>query len=182
MANLFAMQDDVTARIAEALNAKLIPGEAARSSEHPDALDYILRGRVAFLKPSSRENYADMIGLFEHALALDPFSVEAQSLLAAALAGRVLNGTSDFPAADVSRAERLAGQALAASPRDRLAHFARGQVLRAQNRCEEAIPEYDTALASNRNWEMALIRCRRVQAPRRVDIGGDPDRGTSHPP
>src|SRR5262249_20995706 len=30
--------------------------------------------------------------------------------------------------------------------------WVKGQVLRAQGRCEEAIPEYEAALASNRNW------------------------------
>jgi adenylate cyclase len=54
--------------------------------------------------------------------------------------------------ADILRAERLAGQALAASPRDPLAHYAKGQVLRAQGRPGEAIPEYETALASDHNW------------------------------
>jgi Flp pilus assembly protein TadD len=104
------------------------------------------------LKPPSRENRAEAIGLFERALALDPQSVEAQSRLATALAARVLDNMTDMAAADVVRAERLAGQALAASSRSPLAHFAKGQVLRAQGRPEEAIPEYETALASDRNW------------------------------
>ena len=40
--------------IANALGVELIAVEAARPSEHPDALDYILRGRVASVKPLSR--------------------------------------------------------------------------------------------------------------------------------
>jgi tetratricopeptide (TPR) repeat protein len=40
---------------------------------------------------------------------------------------------------------------LAWSPRSRLAHCAKGQVLRAQRRYAEAIPEYEAVLASNRN-------------------------------
>jgi len=63
---------------------------------------------------------------------------------------------SDSAAADITRAEGLVGQALAASPRSPLAHFAKGQVLRAQRRFAEAIPEYETALAFNRNWVAAL--------------------------
>ncbi len=45
---------------------------------------------------------------------------------------------------------------LAASPRDPVAHFARGQVLRAQSRYEAAIPEYERAVALNRNWVNAV--------------------------
>jgi adenylate cyclase len=89
-------------------------------------------------------------------LALDPGSVEAQSLLAGNLGGRAMEGMTDTRAADVERAERLAQQALAASPRSPLAHFARGQVLRAQGQYEAAIPEYETAIAFNRNWVSAI--------------------------
>ena len=55
-----------------------------------------------------------------------------------------------------SRAEEQAGQALAASPHSHFAHYAKGQVLRAQLRPEEAIPEFETALAFNRNWVSAV--------------------------
>jgi adenylate cyclase len=150
--DLFAVQDEITSRIAVTLDLELVGAEATRPSEHPDALDYILRGRAARLKPPSRENRAEAIGLFERALALDPQSVEAQSRLATALAARVLDNMTDTAAADILRAERLAEQALAAASRSPLAHFAKGQVLRAQGRPEEAIPEYETALASNRHW------------------------------
>src|SRR5262249_44439675 len=92
----------------------------------------------------------------ERALALDPQSVEAQTYLAGALAGRVLNGWSDSAADDIARAEALVSQALAASPRNPHAHLVRGTVLRAQHRCEEAIPEFETAIASNRNWVIAI--------------------------
>jgi adenylate cyclase len=44
---------------------------------------------------------------------------------------------------------------LAASPGSPLAHYAKGQVLRAQSRFEEAIPEYETVLTLNRNWVQA---------------------------
>src|SRR5215470_2451318 len=48
MGDLFALQNEVTSRIAVALNLELIAAEAARPTENPDALDYILRGRAAF--------------------------------------------------------------------------------------------------------------------------------------
>jgi len=76
--------------------------------------------------------------------------------LATALTGRVLDGLTDTARVDVARAEGLAGQALAASPRSPLAHYAKGQVLRAQRRYEEAIPEYETVIAANHNWASAL--------------------------
>ena len=64
----------------------------------------------------SRESYAEAIGFYERALALDPRSVAAQSSLATALAARVLSFITDTAEADILRAEGLAQQALAASP------------------------------------------------------------------
>ena len=86
--DLFALQNEVTTRIAVALNLELIDVAAARPTEHPDALDYILRGRAASSGPATRDSYAARISFYERALTLDPWSVEAQSLLAAALTAR----------------------------------------------------------------------------------------------
>jgi TolB-like protein/class 3 adenylate cyclase len=161
--DLFEVQDEITSRIANALGVELIAAEAARPTEHPDALDYILRGRAARLRPNSRDVYAEAISLFEHALALDPQSVEAQSRLAGALAGRVLDRMTDSAAVDLTGAEALVGQALAASPRSAHAHYVKAMVLRAQNRWGEALPELETALALDHNMvgaSDALAWCR----------------------
>jgi len=155
--DLFALQDEVTSRIAAALNTELVGAEAARPVLHPDALDYILRGRATRAKPPSRESYAEASDLYERALALDPQSVEAKSWLAIALTGRVLDNVTDTAEADIVRAEHLAGLALAAAPRSAHAHYAKGQVLRAQRRFAEAIPEYETVLAFDHNWVMAFF-------------------------
>jgi adenylate cyclase len=154
-ADLFALQDEITRRIAVALNLELIGVEATRPTGHPDALDYILRGRAAHYKPFSRENSAEAIRMFERALALDPRSVEAQSWLSMILTTRVRADMTDSPGADMERAEDLARQALAASPRSPLPHMAKGGVLRAQGRYDEALPEYETVIALNRNWVAA---------------------------
>jgi adenylate cyclase len=156
--DLFTLQDEITSRIAVALNLELVAAEAGRPTEHPEALDYIFRGRAASAKPPSNVKFAESISLFERALALDPQSVEAQSFLASALTARVLDNMTDTAAADIRRAERLAEQALAASPRNSLAHYAKGQVRRAQRRHDEAILEYETVLALNRNWVAAYAQ------------------------
>jgi adenylate cyclase len=155
--DLFALQNDITRQIAIALNSELVIAEAARPTEHPDVLDYIVRGRAAAHEGATRDGFTRAVDLFERALALDPQSVEAQNLLALTLTGRVLAGMTNTRAADVSRAEVLIGQAWAASPRSTPAHIAKGQLLRAQGRCDEAIPELQTVIASNRNSPGALF-------------------------
>ncbi len=93
--------------------------------------------------------------MFERALALDRQSVAAQSWLAIALTARVLDSMSGTPAADLALAEDLAERATAASPRSSPARFAKDQVLRGQHRHDEAILEYETVIALNRNWAHA---------------------------
>ena len=155
--DLFALQNEITGRIAIALNLKLIGAEAARPNDHPDALDYIFRGRAVRTNPSSRDTYVEAISMYERALVLDPGSVEARSRLAATLASRELEGMTNSAAADMARAEGLIGQALTASPLDPLAHYAKGMLLRVRGRPEEAIPEFETVLAFDRNSTGALF-------------------------
>jgi len=161
--DLFALQNEITARIANSLGLALINAEAARPTADPDALDYILRGRAAFNKGQARDNYVQAIGSFERALALDPRSVGAQLSLAATLLSRALEEMTDSRAADITRAEALIGQVLAASPSNTSAHFVKGQMLRAQGRCEEALPEYEAVLAGDRNSPYALINIGRCK-------------------
>jgi TolB-like protein/class 3 adenylate cyclase len=157
--DLFALQNEITGRLANALGVELIAAEVARPIEHPDALDYILRGRSVLLKPRTPDTHRAAINLYEYALALDPQSVEAQSRLAAVLLDSVRMGMTDpaSAAADIPRAERLVDRALAASPRYAVPHVVKGHVLRARNRWGEAILEYEAALALDRNFVAALI-------------------------
>ena len=155
--DLFALQNEITSQIAVALHVELLSAEAARSAVQPDALDYVLRARALYLgNVPTRHNYAEQIALYERALALDPGSEKVQSFLAWQLAARVLDQMSDTSASDLARAETLADRALAAFPRTALAHYAKAQVLRAQQRFDEAISEYETVLAFNRNWVHAI--------------------------
>jgi len=155
--DLFALQNEITTRIAVALNQELAVAEAARRTERPDALDYILRVRAIMVNTPPGTPGVKVHGLLEQALALDPQSAEAQSWLAYVLAGRVLANMTDSPTVDLERAKALSEQAVAASPRSQLAHVAKGQVLRAQRRYAEAITEYETVLALDRNWVFAYF-------------------------
>jgi adenylate cyclase len=149
--DLFVLQDEVTRRIAFALDLELISAEATRKIDDPDALDCILRGRAAEAKLPTRDTYAEAIGWFERALALDPRSAQVHSLLADVLVGRVLDQMTDTAAADLARAEELLGRALAQSPRSSVARYAKGNLLRQARRCEAAILEYEMVIELDRN-------------------------------
>jgi adenylate cyclase len=163
MGDLFRLQNEITGQIARALQFELAIADAGRLTEHPDVLDYILRGRAAWWKSNYGTNYAEALGLFEHASALDPRAVEAQIWLALMLINRVLDFVSDAPDVDLQRADEMVARALAMSPNSAWAHYVRGQVLRAQSQYEDAAIEYETAITFDRNLANAyawLGRCK----------------------
>jgi adenylate cyclase len=155
--DLFALQDEITTQIAFALNIELTVAEAARPTQHPDAMDYLFRGRVLFPGSlPSRSNFAKAVGLLERGLALDPQSAEIQTYLAGVLVNRVVNFVTDTAAEDLARAEDLIDQALETSPRGFYGHYVKGTVLRAQSRWDEAILHFETSLSLNRSSVGAL--------------------------
>jgi adenylate cyclase len=156
--DLLALQNEITGRIAVALNVEVLAAEVARATENnPGAFDYILQGRAALAQPAGLDSYGEAINSFEHALALDPQSVEAKGWLANALVGRTLDFHPNSSWSDLKRAEALANQTLAGSPGSTPAHLAKGQLLRVEGRCEEAIPEFEMVIASNRNSPGAVF-------------------------
>ena len=108
------------------------------------------------LKGPTRDNYEQAIRSFQHALTLDPRSIEAKGWLATELAGRVLDGLTDSSETDLARANMLIVEALSEAPRSAVARFAKGQVLRAERKAAEALDEYETVIALDRNHVNAL--------------------------
>jgi adenylate cyclase len=151
-----ALESEISGHLAGSLNYALVSSEAARPTDRPNAWDYIFRGRTALYNPSSRQNYGRVIQLFGRALELNPRSTEARLYLAIAFTGRVLTEMSDEKQVDLDRAQRLIDQAQLDAPRSPLLHFATAELLRAHGRCGEAMIEYETILASDRNWFSAL--------------------------
>jgi adenylate cyclase len=148
---LIGMESEITGRIARIVRARMVTAEARRVTDHPDALDYMFRGRAALTKPVSLAASDEAIGDFEQALALDPNAVRAEIGLASALVSRVLDDFSTVPQTDLQRAEALLDQALAAAPDSAWAHYVKGQLARAQGHCDDAIPEYQAAITLDRN-------------------------------
>jgi adenylate cyclase len=156
--DLFALQNEITGRIANTLGWELIGAETARATDRPDALDYLLRGRAVHGTGGVRENVEKAADLYGRALALDPSSVEAQSRLANALVSRAAPKDAAAAAVDLKRAEDLITQALATSPEDPYTHRVKGKLLRFLRRCEEAIPEFEIMLVANRNDPDTLVQ------------------------
>src|SRR5205823_8377316 len=59
--DLFALQNEIAARLASALQSQLAIAESRRPTDNPDALDYILRGRAVLTRPISKENTEEAV-------------------------------------------------------------------------------------------------------------------------
>jgi TolB-like protein len=153
MTDLFEMQDEIVARLANALDAQLIEAEARRAerSPHPDAIDLCFQGRHSFNKGRTPENLAQANCFFERALALDPENVEA-------LVGKGnidLTTASGFMVDDrdarFAVAEVTLNKALSIAPRHARAHASFGWVQVFTRRAAQAIGEFELALALDPN-------------------------------
>ncbi|WP_046868576.1 adenylate/guanylate cyclase domain-containing protein [Microvirga massiliensis] len=170
-AELAAMQNEITGRIAASLSLTLVEAEGHRvEREHrtnPDALDYTLRGRATLFKPGAHENNLEAARLFEQALKLDPTQVEALVFLADALVSDVLDFWSASPAENLARAEALLDRALTLDSNRATAHHAKGLLLQARGRFDEAANEFRMAIALDRN----LARSYRALGQMRTYVG-----------
>ena len=91
VADVFKLQDQVVARLANTLGSELVKAEAVKSthSGNPDAIDLTMRGWAILNQlqlSTDKDSLAKALGLFEQALKLDPNNVDA--LVGAALTER----------------------------------------------------------------------------------------------
>jgi TolB-like protein/Flp pilus assembly protein TadD len=155
-ADLPALHDEVTGRIAATLRLELAEAEGRRveSDYRSDsaAADDALRGWAILYRPYSRENRAEARRLFERAIARDPNTVSALVGLA-----HVLEGYSNSPIEDRNRADELLRRALDLEPNQAATHFVLGKLRQSQGRLPEAAEAFQTAITLDRNYARAYL-------------------------
>ena len=118
LADLFDMQDEIVARLANALNAQLVAAEARRAEQAPtpNSMDLYFQGLAWLNKGRTPDNLAQARGFFDRALAADPDNVDALvgSARADAVAGAFLFVTD--PVAAFAAAEAKLTKALSSVP------------------------------------------------------------------
>ena len=137
--DLFALQDDITQSVADALRAKLLDGGGAVvQSDHPpggslDAWNAYSRGRFHDVMINA-EDGRTAIGFYEQAIAIDPRYARAYAGLAISwttLGGTFLTGDEQRQA--YAKARAAVEQALHLDPDVAIAHAARGLLLQWEN-------------------------------------------------
>ena len=153
LTDLFDMQDEIVARLANALNAQLIAAEARRAEQAPtpDSIDLFFQGLSWFGRGRSPNHIAQARRFFDRALAADTDNVDA---LIGSAAADIADGGNSFvadPAAAFAAAEAKLTKALSSFPNHTHGHAFLGYVEILTKRALEGIAECEHALALDRN-------------------------------
>jgi adenylate cyclase len=156
VADLFKLQDEVVARLANTLGYELVKAEATKGarSTNPDANDLVMRGRALFneatIQPSKRKNDASR-AFYEQALAIDPNNAAAIADLAFNYFHEYIfgygNPGTDYDAKILGQADR----AIALAPDYDVPYEAKSTYLAMSRRYDEAIRAANAGLAVNPN-------------------------------
>jgi adenylate cyclase len=154
MADLFKLQDQVVAQLANALRYELGMAEAAKGAraQNPDAIDLAMRGWAVMPPHSmpSRDQIEAATPLFDQALKIDPDNSEA-------LAGKANTTLFEYiysPKANTDYDEAILGpldRAIALDPGNMHAYRTKAQYLLSSARPEDAVRTVDAGLATNPN-------------------------------
>jgi TolB-like protein/class 3 adenylate cyclase len=157
LGDLFDMQDEIVARLANQLGTELIAAEARRAQEapNPDSVDLYFQGLASFNQGITLEFMAQARGFFERALALDPNNLDALLGVGRVDANMGASFLSDDRSARLTAAEATIGSVLSRRPDDALAHETLGSVLHQTKRPDQAIAELERALALDPNLAAA---------------------------
>ena len=99
--DLFALQDQVTARIASTMDRQMVviaARESEKRKDNPKAADLLLRARALADKPQSLANWQQVEALYRQALVIDPGNIKAMMGLATALSFQANNFGSELSA------------------------------------------------------------------------------------
>ncbi|WP_414644576.1 adenylate/guanylate cyclase domain-containing protein [Bradyrhizobium sp.] len=153
IADLYDMQDEIVARLAQALDAQLMMAEARRAerSRNPDAMELVFQGIACLYKGPTSEPLSQARRFFERALKIDSRNVGALVGLASvdATAGAFM--LTDDRSRLLALAESNAIRALSLDPDRALAHRVLGTIYNMTNRHVQAIAECEQALTLDRN-------------------------------
>jgi TolB-like protein/class 3 adenylate cyclase len=157
LADLFDMQDEIVARLANALNTELVAAEARRAERTPapDSIDLYFQAIAWLSKGLTHNNVAQARGFFDRALAADSVNVDA--LIGSGFVDLIEGALSLVadPIAAFAAAEAKLTKALLAVPDHALGHTWLGLVDILTKRAAQGIAECEHALELDRNLASA---------------------------
>src|SRR3984957_15981809 len=157
VADLFDMQDEVVARLANQLGTELVTAEARRADRapHPNSMDLYFQGMASANRGFTPENLSQARSLFERALSLDHGNIEALVGTAYADVMRSIDFQTDDKPVRLAAAEATLTKILSMIPNHAMAHCLFGVVQLFSNRAIQGIAECEQALELDRNLAQA---------------------------
>ena len=160
LTDLFAVQDDVTRRIVDALKVTLSAAEKARlaTSEacNVEAYDYFMRGREFLLgENKNREKFEQSKDFFMRALEFDPDHSQAYAGLSWAYIFDYFNRWSDKPDDSLQLAKHTAEQAIEKDSNEPFARHSAALAFMIAKDLDRAKSEAEIAIALNPNYALA---------------------------
>ncbi len=157
LADVFAVQDEITEAIVAAIEPQLYAAENFRgrrkAPDSMDAWDLVMRALSHYWRVTRQDNVVAQ-ALLEKATELDPNYGQALGLLAASYIFSAHMGWADM-AKVAPLAEHAALAAILADREDAWAHYALGGVYLMARRFEDLLAEFDAALRLNPNFSLA---------------------------
>jgi adenylate cyclase len=163
LADVFRLQDQIVARLANTLGSELVKAEAEKSthSGNADAIDLTMRGWAILNELrliTDKNGVAKALGLFEQALTLDPNNVDA--LVGAAAAERYefqYSGMDEKPG-QIAKMDEMLTSAIRIDPSNTRAYVVRGMTYRSTKRNREAAEAAQTAIRLNPSYAPAYAQ------------------------
>lgn len=156
-ADIFALQDEITANVVAAIEPQVYAAENLRlRTKAPESLDAwgcVVRA-MPFIWTWVSQSDDTGINLLKRAIELDPGYARARSLLAWIFATRVMLGNMDYEQG-MSDGLALAQRAIDLDPEDPWAHMTAGYVFTLSRRFGPAVEELNEALQRNPSFAFA---------------------------
>ena len=149
LADIFAFESEVSARVARAVELELVNAESRAGSDRAGGLDIhdlVTCGYAGLYRPRTAENLAEARGVFARALRLDDRNAEALAGLGHTHISDVFCRWSTKPDVQVRLADEAAARAIEINPLLAYAHHVRGLVWRARHEHERALAAFDMAV------------------------------------
>ncbi len=157
LADVFAVQDEITEAIVAAIEPQLYAAESFRAQRKPpdslDAWDLVMRALSHYWRVTRQDNLVAQ-ALLEKAIAIDPNYGQALGVLATSHTFSAHMGWADM-AASAPVAERSALAAILVDSEDPWAHHALGCAYLFTRRFDNSLAEFELALRLNPNFSMA---------------------------
>ena len=158
--DIFAVQDEITERIVEAMDIKLVTGEMAhtirKTIRNPEALESYYRGWEA-LFGSTKDDIREAQQMFEETMRLEPESSFGYALAAWAHWWAVDQGLSENIATSLQRAIELARRAEALDDFTGLSHLVMAQIHLYRHEHDKALEAVQKAVLARPSCDLSYV-------------------------